>query len=563
MRKSLLMLICTALLALVSQAAFAEGFTNLNIGVSGTDVRIAQVRLYTLGYLASAPDAPYQFDAPTKSAAKKFQLASGIVPANGIVDQNTFDLLKLSSAVTYDEYKDAMHVPGGSGAEVKSTEVRLKKLGYFKGKPNMQYDRATATCVTAFQRVNQLPESGLADAHTRRVLFSNSAIPAKGGTNDGALAILKKGDSGEQVSVVQHQLSDLGYYKEAVTSTYNAATVASVRVFQTANHLPINGVAGSATRTLLNSGAAKSFATYTSEEMRVTVKKGESGYAVLLLQTRLKELCYYGGAINGKFNATVQAAVQHFQDANNVNKKGSASYGIATEATRAVMNSSAALNRYEAVGLLPGDDLAAVKDMTTRLKALGYMTYVTSKYSDAVSAAVKIFQTASKLPTDGIADPETLSALYDDNAISYDEYKMGSGNAKIEKMISIATSAKLLGVPYKSPCNPPANFDCSGFTRYVFAKMGVKLSGEVTSQANSAASRYRKIADMADLKRGDLLYFDTQEGVKPIGHAAIYLGKSNGKPRFVHASSERKCVVVSAFSDWYTQRFVFGVRVWE
>lgn len=95
----------------------------------------------------------------TKTAVKKFQLASGLTQS-GTVDENTYQLLTLSTAVTYDQYQDSIHVVGGSGEEVKTTEARLKKLGYFTGTANNNYDAATQAAVAYFQRAHSLPETG-------------------------------------------------------------------------------------------------------------------------------------------------------------------------------------------------------------------------------------------------------------------------------------------------------------------------------------------------------------------------------------------------------------------
>ena len=543
------------LMALGAQAAFAQ--TVCQLGDTGEKVRAVQTRLYTLGYLSEAPESPYKFTATTKTAVKKFQSASNL-SVSGTVDEDTYRLLTLSTALTYDQYKDAIHVPGGSGDEVKATKTRLKKLGYYTGALNIRYDAATEAAVAYFQRAHSLSQTGRADTATRSLLFSERAMTVQDYKDFANLSVVKKGDNNDQVEAVQLQLYRLGYYDGTMSGSFDAGTVTAVKLFQSANGLKSSGVADEMTRSLLNAGTGKSYEEYKEEQALLEVSKGDKGFSVTLLQERLTELAFYSGAVSGKYSQAVVESVKRFQIANAVNNKG-AKHGVATTATRQVMNGSEAISRYDSEGLLPGDDLAAVSEMTQELKNLGYLSGTTSKYSSAVTAAVKIFQNANKLTASGNATPETLKLLYSGEALSYDEFKNGSGNARIEKVITVAMAQ--LGKPYKSPCSAPGSFDCSNYTKYCFNKgAGITLPGEVTTQGNTCKKKYTVIKDMNDLKRGDLLFFDTQDS-KPIGHSAIYLGKSNGSPRFIHASSAAGKVVVTVFKDWYQERFLFGARL--
>lgn len=550
----------TLLIAMWSQAALAQ---TLQMGSDGHPVRVLQVALRMHGYPVDTPSEPYLFDAKTKAAVKKFQAASGIAAneaaASGVVDDVTFDRVKRSDAVTYAQYVDMIHVKGGAGEEVLATKKSLKKLGYLTGTLTNQYDQATETAVSCFQRANGLYDSGNADRATREALSSDRAVSMRDYQQAAGLSVVRKGDNGEQVRMVQNQLSGLGYYDGNVNGSYNAQVVASVKLFQTANGLTASGVADLTTREVLNSGRGKDFNTYTGEQKLVRVAKGDSGYAVQLLQSRLKELYYYPGKVSGKYDAATEGAVRVFQQGNRLSQTG-----VADLATRKAMNAESAIDRVRSVGLLPRDNLEAVREMTERLRSLGYLPSATTKYSSAVAAAVRVFQKANGLPVTGKADPKTLTEMNEADAVSYDEYKNGTGNAKIERMIKIAYQQ--LGKPYRtgSACKVPQSFDCSRYTKYVFGQVGVKLSGEVAAQGNGSAGKWGAVKDMGDLRRGDLLFFDTQPGKKPIGHSAIFLGRNaKNMPQFIHASSAAGKVVVSDLSDWYRERFLFGVRVFK
>ncbi len=90
-------------------------------------------------------------------------------------------------------------------------------------------------------------------------------------------------------------------------------------------------------------------------------------------------------------------------------------------------------------------------------------------------------------------------------------------------------------------------FDCSGFTKYVYKKNGISIPRTSIKQ-----SKYGKYVSRKNLKKGDLVFFDTSKKRKGyVNHVGIYLG--NGK--FIHASSAKKKVVVSNLSKFYAQRY--------
>lgn len=553
--------IVLAALLLFAQTGFAE--TVCKLGDKGEQVRIVQIRLKTLGYSSKAPEAPYKFTKATAAAVKLFQAASAL-SVTGVVDHETYTRLTSSTAVTYENYieseKDAQNRIGGSGAYVLETERRLKKLGYFSGTANKLYDEKTAAAVKLFQNAHNLTANGVADRETRSVLFGSDAMTYAQYSQSGNLVTVKLGSKGDQVKVVQTQLKALGYFTSTVNGVYDKTVKAAVTIFQEANALTQNGIADETTRALLNAGTGKDYETYASEQALTEVSFGDSGFAVQLLQERLAALYYYDGKISGQFTAAVRNSVKRFQNANGVNKEKTTYHGIATVATRRAMNADTAIDRVESEGLFAGDSMAEVAVMTARLKKLGYLNTAYTAYNATVTAAVKVFQKANGLTVSGTATRKTLDVMESDDAITYSEFKNGSGNARIERMIKIAY--KYISYPYSSNANPPKSFDCSRYTRFVFAKMGISMSGEVQAQGKSMASKYGAITSLSDLKRGDLLYFDTQTDKNP-GHAAIYLGVVNGKPRMIHASSSKGKVVETEVHEWYQKRFDWGVRVFK
>ncbi|EAH0424783.1 invasion associated endopeptidase [Listeria monocytogenes] len=80
----------------------------------------------------------------------------------------------------------------------------------------------------------------------------------------------------------------------------------------------------------------------------------------------------------------------------------------------------------------------------------------------------------------------------------------------------IAEAQKHLGKAYSWGGNGPTTFDCSGYTKYVFAKAGISLPR--TSGAQYASTT--RISE-SQAKPGDLVFFDYGSG---ISHVGIYVG---------------------------------------
>ena len=107
----------------------------------------------------------------------------------------------------------------------------------------------------------------------------------------------------------------------------------------------------------------------------------------------------------------------------------------------------------------------------------------------------------------------------------------------------------MVGKPYRYGGSSPAGFDCSGLVQYSFRQAGVTLPRS-TEQQRSVSRLIR----VADLRRGDLLFFN-QEG-KKYGHLGIYIG--DGK--FVHAPSSGKSVRSDRLDSPYWKKHLSEIR---
>ncbi|WP_409344044.1 C40 family peptidase [Paenibacillus sp. MBLB4367] len=130
-----------------------------------------------------------------------------------------------------------------------------------------------------------------------------------------------------------------------------------------------------------------------------------------------------------------------------------------------------------------------------------------------------------------------------------------TSSAKADKIIALAQSLKGK-VSYKYGTNDPKKliFDCSSFTKYVFASQGVSLKW-----GSSAQSKQGTYVSKSNLKKGDLIFLSVGTPGK-INHVGIYMG--NGK--FIHntiGKSVNGIVVSDLNSATYSKRYITARRV--
>jgi cell wall-associated NlpC family hydrolase len=105
---------------------------------------------------------------------------------------------------------------------------------------------------------------------------------------------------------------------------------------------------------------------------------------------------------------------------------------------------------------------------------------------------------------------------------------------------------RLRGAPYVWSGSTPAGFDCSGFTSYVYGKLGIHLAHSSYAQWTSGPRVPRRL-----LRPGDLVFF------AGLGHVGIYIGGG----RFIHAPHTGTVVSVNRLSGgWYGADYDGAVR---
>ncbi len=141
------------------------------------------------------------------------------------------------------------------------------------------------------------------------------------------------------------------------------------------------------------------------------IRSGFTGESVSQLQTRLQDLGYYTGTVDGQFGPATNAAVVLFQEQNGLTPDG-----VVGESTRLALYSDSArritLTPVPAASPTPADttSIAAIQQ---RLQDLGYYTgTVDGLTGPATKAAITLFQQQHGLTADGIYGPNTAAVLF-------------------------------------------------------------------------------------------------------------------------------------------------------
>lgn len=126
--------------------------------------------------------------------------------------------------------------------------------------------------------------------------------------------ILQKNSIGIEVKQLQQRLKDLGYYSGDVDGQYGTGTQTAVTAFQAQHGLKADGVAGEQTLAILYSESAQTFVpTPTPSATPAMLSSGSTGDEVKALQSRLQQLGFYSGVLDGDYGKGTRAAVKLFQ----------------------------------------------------------------------------------------------------------------------------------------------------------------------------------------------------------------------------------------------------------
>ena len=457
----------------------AGGYNILQKGAEGREVTSLQEALIELGFLNGQADG--KFGASTEKAVIAFQQKNDY-PATGIMDANIQAFLysgqpknsagTKTSIRTLSPVAEVSMKKGNKGAAVTELQQKLIELGYLKGTPSGTYDTDTIGAVRSFQKKNGLTSNGTADAVTRQLIMSGTALGAKDTATPTVVITpsptptvpvpevsLRNGDKGDDVKLVQKRLKELGYYKSSVDGKMGKGTVNALKAFQKAHGLNDDGVAGQATYAVLFSdNALKKGTTPTPQPTEIptpapevtaapaasvswpTMRKDDTGTDVAQLQEALIQLGYLSGKADGNYGTKTVEAVRAFQKANGLTADGAAGeqtqrvlYGgnakAANVKTTAAPQQAATATAAPATSgtLKVGSTGTDVQTLQQKLIELGYLKgSADGVFGNKTAAAVKAYQKASKLTADGVAGSQTLSSL---NAVAANKNAASSNTA--------------------------------------------------------------------------------------------------------------------------------------
>ncbi|MDF5707344.1 MAG: peptidoglycan-binding protein [Nostoc sp. S4] len=253
---------------------------------------------------------------------------------------------------------------------------------------------------------------------------------------------LEKGDRGPSVRNLQQKLKSAGFYQAPITQVYDTSTEESVRRFQKAAGIQVNGVVGTTTLEKLQNWQAKKPSTVTAQVKKTTatttqakktstttvassatnqrhnsnyLMKGDEGENVRVLQERLRVAGFYYGNSTGIFGPITEEAVRRFQDSYNLSVDGivgpatsrklpPVGVGDGEEAPKKVADRDK---------LRLGDRGEPVRIVQEQLIQAGYLEGEPNGYYGPYTAdAVKRFQSANFLSASGVAGPTTRAKLY-------------------------------------------------------------------------------------------------------------------------------------------------------
>ncbi|AFY45047.1 peptidoglycan-binding protein [Nostoc sp. PCC 7107] len=293
----------------------------LERGDQGPSVRNLQQKLQQAGFYQAQITQVYDF--PTEEAVRRFQKAAGL-PIDGVMGASTLQKL------------DNWRKSSASSQAKKPTVVRTSQ---------------TTTVATAST-----------PAKTTRVAATSTSTrtTATQATKRSSSQYLMKGDEGEEVRILQERLRVAGYYYGNSTGIFGPITEESVKRFQDAYKLDVDGIVGPATLSKLP-GRGVGYGEDTPPKRaadRDNLRMGDRGEAVRVVQEQLIKAGYLQGEPNGYFGSYTSDAVRRFQADNYL-----AASGIAGPTTRARL--------YSKVNNAPKSDFS-VLEIQRRLRDKGF-----------------------------------------------------------------------------------------------------------------------------------------------------------------------------------------------
>lgn len=212
-------------------------------------------------------------------------------------------------------------------------------------------------------------------------------------------------------------------------------------------------------------------------------------------------------------------------------KEAELGYGQVKDVDSSLNVRAGAGTSNDKIGALSRDavvKIIGIKDGWYHIASDDYTGYVSSDYLELCDSSAKTAEQGN-VPTSIGEEPGTATT---DSVVAY--------------------AKQFLGVPYVYGANGPDSFDCSGFTKYVYAHFGYSLNRSASGQLDNG----REVA-LSEIRPGDLVFFIYDGATTRASHVGIYIGND----QFIHASTGNSyAVVISQLLGGSYKRTIVGVR---
>ena len=343
---------------------------------------------------------------------------------------------------------------GDANVHVKTLQEALIELGYLaEGEADGKFGGKTTTALKLFQKRNGLEQNGIADEELQYLLYEGKPKNKQGYRKviktcaPVGMPYIREQSRGEAVRRAQQQLSDLGYYTDEITGINDKATQAAIKAFEAKHGLMQDGELDPSDQNVLYGASVLTASAVVTPTPAPTpappatiVRPDDQSDDALKVQTRLAELGYYHGKLDGKFGSGSVSALKAFQKANGLDPDGicgvktravlfaahpvyakpTATPVPSTEEDDSVILSSGTpeITKENVVLIMAGTRGDVVLQLQKRLQELGYYTSRLDGVclSDDITA-IRNFQSANGLKVDGKAGYDTQIKLYSDDAV--------------------------------------------------------------------------------------------------------------------------------------------------
>lgn len=135
----------------------------------------------------------------------------------------------------------------------------------------------------------------------------------------------------------------------------------------------------------------------------------------------------------------------------------------------------------------------------------------------------------------------------------------GLSQESIEMISDLLSEARThTGKKYRYGAKGPNNFDCSGFTGYVYRQFGYNLNASSRGQYSDGI-----MVEKDNLRPGDLVFFTSPRSKGGVGHVGIVVNADNENHTFsfIHAAIGGGIEIQKSTAPYYQKRYVGARRI--